>query len=144
MPSPRSLFLLFVLVFGQALPAAAQDNAPKADKSGIVKVIQGQLAAFQADRAADAFSYASPGIQAMFGTPDRFMEMVRGGYMPVYRPREVQFLDLVVEGGRLAQRVLLVGPDGLPVVAWYFMEKQADGAWRIDGVELRGSEDRTT
>ncbi len=82
--------------------------------------------------------------RAMFGTPDRFMQMVRTGYGAVYRPREVQFLDLVVEQGELAQRVLFVGPDGVPVIAYYFMERQPDGSWRISGVTLRPSDDRTT
>ena len=106
--------------------------------------LQGQLNAFQSDQAAKAFSYASPGIQSMFQTPDRFMQMVRTGYSAVYRPQEVQFLDLVVEQGQLAQRVLFVGPDGVPVIAYYFMEQQPDGSWRISGVSLRRSDDRTT
>ena len=80
----------------------------------------------------------------MFGTPDRFMNMVRSGYAAVYRPREVQFLDLVIDQGRLAQRVLFVGPDGVPVLAYYYMERQPDGSWRISGVTLRKSADRTT
>ena len=61
------------------------------------------------------------------------MSMVRAGYKPVYRPREVEFRDLVPVEGRWTQRVLVVGPDGVPVVAQYVMEKQPDGSWRIDG-----------
>lgn len=146
MPLSRPLFALLLLVF--ALPAAPAfgQASPKVDAEGnqIVAVIQNQLNAFQADKAAEAFSYASPGIQSMFQTPDRFMQMVRAGYMAVYRPREVQFLDLVIDRGKLAQRVLFVGPDGVPVIAYYYMEKQADGSWRIGGVALRPSADKTT
>jgi hypothetical protein len=45
------------------------------------------------------------------------MSMVRAGYQPVYRPREVEFRDLVPLKGRWTQRVLVVRPDGVPVVA---------------------------
>ncbi len=141
-PLPAILVLIAALA---AAPAWSQDAQPSgADGNAIVSVIQSQLDAFKADRAVEAFGYASPGIQAMFQTPDRFMQMVRSGYAAVYRPREVQFLDLVVEGGQLAQRVLFVGPDGVPVIAYYYMEKQADGSWRIGGVTLRPSADKTT
>ena len=144
MPLSRPLIpILLLLIVAVAMPARGQE-APAADGNAIVAVIQSQLDAFKGDRAAEAFGYASPGIQAMFGTPDRFMQMVRTGYGAVYRPREVQFLDLVVERGELAQRVLFVGPDGVPVIAYYFMERQPDGSWRISGVTLRPSNDRTT
>ena len=144
MPLSRPLIpILLLLMTVVAMPARGQE-APPADGNAIVSVIQSQLDAFKGDRAVEAFGYASPGIQAMFGTPDRFMQMVRTGYGAVYRPREVQFLDLVVEQGELAQRVLFVGPDGVPVIAYYFMERQPDGSWRISGVTLRPSNDRTT
>lgn len=144
MPLSRPLIpILLLLMTVVAMPARGQETPP-ADGNAIVSVIQSQLDAFKGDRAVEAFGYASPGIQAMFGTPDRFMQMVRTGYGAVYRPREVQFLDLVVEGGELAQRVLFVGPDGVPVIAYYFMERQPDGSWRISGVTLRPSDDRTT
>ncbi len=81
-----------------------------------------------ADNAPQAFSYASPAIQSIFKDPDTFMSMVRAGYQPVYRPQEVEFRDLVPVEGRWTQRVLVVGPDGVPVVAQYVMEKQPDGS----------------
>ena len=141
-PLPAILLLITTLL---SAPAWGQGSEPPdVDGDAIVAVIQGQLNAFQSDQAAKAFSYASPGIQSMFQTPDRFMQMVRTGYSAVYRPQEVQFLDLVDEQGQLAQRVLFVGPDGVPVIAYYFMEQQPDGSWRISGVSLRRSDDRTT
>ena len=146
MPLFRPLPAILVLIAALTGAPAWSQNAQPSDAEGnaIVAVIQSQLDAFKGDRAAEAFGYASPGIQAMFQTPDRFMQMVRTGYGAVYRPREVQFLDLVVEGGQLAQRVLFVGPDGVPVIAYYSMERQPDGSWRISGVTLRPSDDRTT
>ena len=120
--------------------ATAQSDA---DRSAIVQVIQSQLAAFQADNGALAFNFASPGIQRMFGTPDRFMSMVRNGYQPVYRPRSIEFLDLNASARGPVQEVLFVGPDGVPVIARYYMQQQPDGSWLIDGVTLHRTEDTT-
>ena len=72
-------------------------------------VIEAQLEAFRADDGAQAFAYASPAIQSIFKNPDTFMSMVRSSYQAVYRPREVEFRDLVAVEGRWTQRVLVVG-----------------------------------
>ena len=124
--------------------AAQSESLPlsDADRSSIRDVVESQLAAFQRDDGARAFSYASPTVRRQFVTPERFMDMVRTGYAPVYRPREVTFRDVVVAGDVPAQKVLLVGPDGVPVMAIYPMQRQADGSWKIDGCFLVGVDDR--
>ena len=119
--------------------AAAETNA--ADRAAFVRTIEQQLDAFRADDGPTAFSFASPGIQSLFGSPDRFMEMVRSGYRAVYRPRSAQFLGAVETPRGPVQRVLFVGPDGRPVIAEYHMERQPDGTWRIDGVILTEVDD---
>jgi ABC-type transporter MlaC component len=133
----RILLATLALVFVLGAPARAQQDA---DQQAIIAVIQGQLQAFQADDAAGAYQYAAPSIQAMFPSPDVFMNMVRTAYQPVYRPQRVDFLDLTTIEGRLTQRVALVGPDGVPVVARYYMRQMPDGAWRITGVTLHEQE----
>jgi hypothetical protein len=99
-------------------------------------VIESQLQAFLKDDGSMAFSFATPAIQAIFQTPDNFMAMVRAGYQPVYRPRAVSFKDIVEFNGGPAQRVIVVGPDGVPVMAVYPMRRMQDGTWRIDGCYL--------
>jgi ketosteroid isomerase-like protein len=128
-----ALALLILLV---AVAPGRADMPPAGEQGAIRDVIEAQLDAFQRDDAAAAFAYASPAIRDMFGTAERFMAMVREGYAPVHRPRRVEFRDLVTERGRLTQRVYVVGPDGRPVIANYFMERQPDGSWRIDGCVL--------
>ena len=114
--------------------AVAQTPAARSD---IRAVIEAQLAAFQADDAELAFSFASPEIQARFGTPQRFMSMVRAGYDPVYRPSAVEFQELHPdEGAQWVQQVLLVDRDGQAVFAFYPMKQQPDGSWRIGGCTL--------
>ena len=124
-------------VLAVIVPARSTAQTDGGDRAAIVAVIAGQMAAFRDDRSDDAFSYASPAIRRLFGTPQSFMEMVRRGYAPVYRPRSVAFLDLVSTPRGPVQRVLVVGPDGVAVIADYLMQRQADGSWRIDGCTLR-------
>ena len=81
------LLLVVLVIFAPLRPAAAQD-AP------IQGVIQSQIDAFQADDFARAFSFASPTIQGMFGTPENFGLMVKEGYPMVYRPAEVEMQEL--------------------------------------------------
>jgi hypothetical protein len=118
--------------------AAAQDvqRPAAADQQAILGTIRAQLDAFQADDGARAFSYATPQLRELFGTPENFMTMVRGGYQPVYRPRSVEFLDARVVDGRTGQAVRFIGPDGTAVIAIYTMERQPDGSWRIAAVQL--------
>jgi hypothetical protein len=115
---------------------AQQQELTAADHSAIHTVIEHQLEAFRNDDAAGAFAFASPAIQTKFGTPEQFMSMVQTAYPPVYRPRHVAFKELRQVQGVPTQEVLLVGPDGVPVMALYMLQKQPDGAWKIDGCYL--------
>jgi hypothetical protein len=132
------------LLFGLLLLVSpAWGQAPvtsPADRAAIAATIQSQLGAFQRDDAAGSFEAAAPSIREMFGTADRFLAMVRTGYPPVYRPREVDFGELQQVGDQLVQKVELVGPDGSPVLALYVMERQPDGNWKIAGCSLTVSE----
>ena len=135
---------LLVLVVAAAAGARADETTPltEADRSAIRAVIEAQIAAFRADDGVTAFRFASPSIQRQFGNPTDFLAMVRTGYVAVYRPREIRFGDLVERRPEPVQPVLLVGPKLEVVTAYYVMEKQADGAWRIDGCVLRDSPDQ--
>ncbi len=134
--------LLLVLVFLAGTAVAAEPTA--ADRGAIRQVIESQMSAFRQNDAAAAFRFAAPGIQAMFGTPDNFIRMVESGYPPVYRPREVEFRDIVTRDDLIVQKVLIVGPDGRPVLALYTMEMQPDGTWRIAGCRLVEVDERST
>lgn len=137
----RLLALLGVLV-GIAMPAAAEAPFPSAgDRSAIRDVIQGQIDAFGRDDADAAFAYASPAIRSLFGQSAVFMDMVRQGYPPVYRPQMFEFGDIVALNGQLTQKVHVVGPDGRPVTAFYPMTRLPDGTWRIDGCYLQAPDE---
>lgn len=141
----RLLPLLALLAF-LVRPAHADDAAAlsASDHAAIRAVVEQQLAAFQRDDGRAAFSLASPTIQQQFRSSDNFMRMVRTGYQPVYRPREVQFGAIATVDGDIVQRVELIGPDGKPALALYVMQRQPDGSWKINGCFLTASEQRTT
>jgi hypothetical protein len=136
---------VFLAIAGQAVAAPPQGLAqatgeqvalPEADRTAIRQVIESQLQAFQRDDGTAAFSYAAPGIQSKFESAETFMAMVRSGYQTVYRPRAVQFKDIISLEGTPAQRLIVIGPDGVPMIAVYPMRRMLDGSWRIDGCVL--------
>ena len=73
--------LAIVLTLLLAAPAAQAQEA-----GAIPDVIGRQLEALEADDFARAFTFASPMIQGMFGTPENFGAMVKRGYPMVHRP----------------------------------------------------------
>ena len=131
-----TLALVLAPAFIGAAALRAAEHSQAQQQAAIVDVISQQLAAFGRDDAAGAYAFAAPSIQQKFPSPDIFMSMVRRGYAPVYRPVAVEFLELREFQGVPYQAVRLIGPDGAAVIALYRMQQQADGSWRIAGVQL--------
>ena len=135
----RMLVLLGVLV--SLVSGAQAQDVSDADRTAIRDIIQSQVDAFRHDDDAAAFALASPSIRGMFGSSDIFMDMVRQGYQPVYRPKEFDFAEIVTLNGQVTQKVHVVGPDGRPVTAFYPMTQLPDGSWRINGCYLQAPEE---
>jgi hypothetical protein len=117
--------------------AGLQASVADPVEDDISAVIAAQIDAFRAGDFNEAFSFASDGIRAIFGTPENFGTMVERGYAMVIAPAEVQYTELRDEGGALMQRVLIRDGAGVWHALDYRMIKE-DGAWRISGVELLG------
>jgi Domain of unknown function (DUF4864) len=134
----HACLLLFVtaLLAGAVQAGASRDEESEPDWVAIQAVISAQLEAFKRDDGAAAFSFAAPSIQKQFGTPAEFMHMVRTGYAPVYRPASVRFLSHYLVSGQPVQPLEITTPDDAVVVAFYIMERQPDGSWRIAGCAL--------
>jgi hypothetical protein len=115
-------------------PAHAADEAAKLEARATV---ERQIEAFRKDDAATAYAQAAPSIQGMFASPDTFIEMVRKGYGAVYRARSFS-IDRVEESGEdgLTLGMTLQDENGIDWMALYSLEKQSDGAWRINGCRL--------
>ncbi|TVP73227.1 MAG: DUF4864 domain-containing protein [Rhodobacteraceae bacterium] len=124
----RHILLSCLLALALAAPAKAQQDP-------IQQVISDQIAAFLADDLEAAFGHASPAIKGLFGTPERFGQMVQGGYPMVYRPSEVIMLDQSRENGQAEQRVMLRDAAGRLHVLAYAMIETSQG-WQINGVRI--------
>jgi hypothetical protein len=124
----RTGLIAFIFATVLSLPAAAQEEP-------IRKTIQAQIDAFLADDFATAFTFASPNIKGIFGTPENFGAMVKQGYPMVYRPAEVEMGELREIAGNLWQRVRVVDQAG---TAWYldYMMIETVEGWQINAVQL--------
>jgi hypothetical protein len=142
MDQKHGLFFALALLLLTCPACTHLGGLTAADRTAIRTVIERQLEAFRRDDAAGAFAFASPEIQAKYGTPENFLALVKTYYQPVYRPRRIGgFTNPHVIEGMVTQPVLLIGPDGKFVLALYTMQKQADGEWKITGCSLVGGEE---
>lgn len=127
----RSILLALLMALVVPAPVKAQDGPGAAIRG----VIADQIEAFRADDFSAAFDFASPGIRALFGTPEAFGAMVRGGYPMVWRPAEVTFGALEENAGVLRQQVIVRDAEGRYHALEYQMVPGPSG-WRINGVRL--------
>lgn len=128
----RALFaaVFMICALGQTLAAS------ESEQSAIRGIIQDQIEAFKRDDAARAFSYATPALQNMFGSQERFMAMVKEGYKPVYRPRSYTMGEFKDTPDGTSLSVQIQDLEGMDWVAIYTLEQQPDGTWRISGCFL--------
>mgnify|MGYP001037264971 CR=1 FL=1 len=124
----RNLLPAFVIFLASVLPLKANE--------AIEGVISAQIEAFLADDFDTAFTYASPMIQRLFQTPERFGVMVREGYPMVWRPSDVEFLSLETRQGALWQDVLVRDAGGAMHILEYQMVEGEEG-WLINAVRVR-------
>jgi hypothetical protein len=128
--------LLFALLLFAAAPSSAAAEISKEDAAAIRAVISEQLEAFAHDDGPRAFSLATAGIRAQFGTPEIFMEMVKSEYPVVYRPKSVQFDPPETIEGEVVQAVRMTDAGGRAWMAIYPMRREG-GRWRTNGCLLQ-------
>ena len=131
-----SLPALLVLPFLWAGIAQADPRLSADDLAEIRTVIHRQIEAFRRDDARGAFDLVSPDVQQAFGTPERFLDVVRASYRAMYRPARFEFLDLVTLGPDAVQQVRVTDREGHAWLAYYAMQRQRDGSWRTNGCRL--------
>jgi hypothetical protein len=125
-----SLVVLTGLLLGAA-PSSAQESKE------LQSIIDRQIQAFRLDDGQTAFDFASTGLRSFFQSPERFMEMVRRSYDPVYRPERYSFgKSSLVTPGKPVQIVNIIDRQGRSWTAIYVFEQDSQGQWRIAGVSL--------
>jgi hypothetical protein len=111
-----------------------------AQEADIREVIESQLEAFNARNVNEAWGYASPMIQGMFGSPTNFGMMVENGYPMVWTNSGAEFGELREVEGRLYQRVFVEDAQGGRHLLEYQMIETAAG-WQINGVVVLPQEE---
>ena len=106
-----------------------------AQEQDIQGTISEQIEAFKADDFEQAFTYATPSLRRLFVSPQNFERMVTQGYPMVWRPAEVQYLELAEHGGSMWQKVKIVDQKGFTHILLYRMQETSEG-WRIAGVQI--------
>lgn len=138
LPAASARFLQFCRGLAWAVcalalwPAAHAAPLSPADERAVRSTVQAQLAAFAADDAPLAFSYAAPNVREALGTAAGFMAMVREAYPVVYRPASVAFLQPDSRDGQVFQRVQMLDAAGEAWLATYSLQRGGKG-WLITG-----------
>lgn len=126
-------------MMGMAL-ATAIAGAAWAQGTEIQDTISSQIEAFLSDDFEQAFDFASPSIQGIFGTHENFGRMVTQGFPMVWRPAETTYLELREINGALHQKVQITDAEGRVHLLDYRM-LDTDTGWKINGVQLLESAD---
>ena len=133
---------LAVVVLALLAVSALATPVSPADEKNVRGVVQAQLAAFAADDADKAFSYAAPNIRKSVASAAHFMAMVRGHYAVVYRPASVAFMKPERDGNEIVQPVQMSDAEGATWVAIYTLERQKNKLWRITGCFVQSTNGR--
>lgn len=124
-----SVCMSFVVGSAQAEPTQQNRN------TDIENVIKQQIEAFQADDFKTAFEYATPGIQKRFGSPEKFAFTVIHRYPMVWRPSDVQYINVEQYRDHALQTVMITDYNKTLHILVYEMIP-VDKTWRIGGVQI--------
>lgn len=103
----RSIFSCLAVVLCISQAEAADARITSSDLAEIRQVIHRQIDAFRRDDAQGAFA-----------------------------PASIVFLELLVMSGEVVQQVQLTDRAGALWVAYFSIQRQSDGSWRMNGCHL--------
>jgi hypothetical protein len=136
MPRRISIPLGILLALSLFCRNVSADPVSSTDAEAIQDVVQSQLDALSEDDAGRAFSLATEHMRSLIGTPDRFLQMIKDQYPPVYRNRRALFSPPERIDGHTIVIVRLTDKDNSVWLAVYELTREADGAWKIEGCNL--------
>jgi len=128
----RLLVLAWLWTFASffGLYAQTAKTLPRDDRAAVPLVIEGQLAAFAADDAEQASSYASETIPATVMTARNFMKLVRITYPVVYPSARLSFQVPAMTNVEVWLAVQMRDAMGIDWTALYTLKRQTNGAWK--------------
>lgn len=133
-----SAFALAMLWVGVA---GAADDYDAGTKTALQGVVSKQLDALGRGDGVAAEAFAAPGIRSQFPDPGKFLDMVKGHYAALIKPKSTTFTGVETSPHGPLQKMTVVAADGTVWSAIYSFEK-VDGEWRITGCALEEDKDQ--
>jgi hypothetical protein len=131
------VILLFELAASSiAFPAEPVRSITSEDAEAIHAVVQSQLDAFADNDANGAFELTTPTKRTLFGSAENFLRMIKEQYTPIYRPQVALFSRPQVMEGNAVQVVRVTDEERHVWIAMFWMERDDDASWKIDGCQL--------
>jgi hypothetical protein len=113
--------------------------ADEAANLEIQRVITSQLSAFLNDDAEAAWFHAHPSIKSQFGNPTTFMAMVKGGYEPMTRFVQLDFLSLESVDDMWVQTIRMIDDTGNRFELLYVLVESENAGFQIAGVSMEAN-----
>lgn len=136
----RQVLTLLSLLAGLLAPwmagVAAAEEMNASDAFAIRTTVQSQLDAFAEDDAVKAFALATDSTRNLLGNAERFLQLIKDQYPPVYRNRLALFSNPEMIDGHALVMVRLTDPKNTVWIAIYEMQQDVEGSWKIDGCNL--------
>ena len=129
-----AVLLVAALTMGSAAVRAQGVTAD--DQAAFKAVIQAQIEALRKDDYAAAYVVAAPSMKALYPTVQAFMQVIRGRYVQLIKPKSVVFGTVTQTSQGPVQRVFITAADGRAYVASFSLQQQPDKAWLIAGITI--------
>lgn len=127
--------ILLLLVASNSVHAESRDKI--SDINAVQGVISDQISAFLEGDSSRAFAHAAPIIRQRFKSAERFIQMVKSGYQPLFLPNNFRFTKHNLVDQVLYQELIVTGDNGGKWRAGYALKQQEDGTWKILSVVLQ-------
>jgi hypothetical protein len=135
MRSAAIALMLLVL----ALPARADHFSIHEVQNTITE----QITAFRSGDHARAYELSAPNVRKNYPTLASYMALIKDSFQPIANARAFVFGPVdEINISTITQEVIIEGSDGGTYQAFYTLELQGDGVWRITGVTIQQANDR--
>lgn len=105
----------------------------------VQKTITEQITAFRGGDHARAYELSAPNVRENYPTLASYMALIKDSFQPIANARAFVF---EINISTITQEVIIEGSDGGTYQAFYTLDLQGDGVWRITGVTIQQANDR--
>lgn len=114
----------------------AEEGVEKNDALAVQWVIDHQIKAFKSGDHHWAYTFAAPNVKKAFPTVEMFIDMVREGYKPLYRPSSYFFGRSMYLDGEIYQELIVSDSTRQLWQVIYTLRQQFDNSWKVTNVMM--------